>query len=121
MENGMAIIEVTDTATTGFFIDEERLEFARMNAAAKKHRAAQEKAAQAEERNRRRAAKAAAQRRAYNIRTFAYVASRFAVCGGVAVGGTVGMIHPAIYIPVALLCLATACLRLGTWFGRNIK
>lgn len=118
MEKGMAIIEVTDKKTTGIFIDEEQLEFVRQNAYTKRRREERARNEQEAERNRRRAEKAAAQRKRHNIQTFTYIGSRLVVCGAVALAGAAGLIHPVIYIPAVLLCLSTACLRLGAWFGK---
>lgn len=121
MESGIAIIEKTDTETWGHFIEEEVLELERLNARSDK-RIAEEEAQQREaEHHRRTADKAAARRKAYNIETIKYILLRFIVLGGVIWAGTAEMIHPTIYIPVALFCLCAACVRLGMWLGRGVK
>lgn len=119
MEKGMAIIEQDDTQTKAVFIDQEVLEFARMSKETKKRIAAQEEAQRKEICNRRKAEKQKAKRKAYTLHTAVYVLIRIAVAVACAWAGTAGMIHPVIYIPVTLFCLCTACLRLGTWFGRS--
>ena len=121
MQNGLAIIEKTDTKTKGFFIDQDTIEFARLNANTKK-RIAQEEAEQRKaNHNRRKAEKAVAQRKAYNRESAVYVLLRLATIGAMAWAVTAGMIHPAICIPVSLFCLCTACVRIGTWLGRVAK
>lgn len=119
--NGLAIIEKTDTETKGFFIDQDALEFARQNAKVSKRIDEAAKAKQEADRTRRKAEKVEAQRKAYTMHTAGYVLSRMAVCGAVTWAGTAGMIHPAICIPVALYFLCTACVKLGAWFGREVK
>lgn len=121
MENGLAIIEKTETGAKGFFIDHETIEFARQNAKTTKRIAKAEAAQREANRTRRKAEKAEARRRAYNIHAAGFVLSRLAICGAVVWIGTAGMIHPAICIPVALFNLCAACLRLGAWSGRVSK
>ena len=121
MEKGLAIIEMTDTETKGFYIDQDALEFSRLNAQTSKHLREAEKNKKVEQRNYRRYMQAKAQRKAYNIKTFTHVLISLAVVGAVAWAGMAGMIHPIICIPVGLFCLCAACLRLGAWFGRNHK
>lgn len=130
--NGLAVIEKTDTETKGFFIDQDALECARQNAkvskrldeaakAKQKAFAEAEKAKHEADRKRRKAEKAEARRKVYTVRTAGFVLSRMAICAAITWAGTAGMIHPFIYIPVALFCLCAACLRLGTLFGRAAK
>ena len=121
MNNGMAIIEVNDKETKGFFIDQESLEFARQNAITHKHRADREKAEKETERSRRKAEKAAARRKAYTIRTICDIVSRCGIGGAVAWAGAANLIHPVISVPVALFCFCSACLRFGVWLGRGLK
>lgn len=117
--NGLAIIEKTDTGTKGFFIDQDTIEFARLNAHTKKRIAHNEAVKREADRNRRKAEKAAAQRKAYNRDSAVYVLLRIATIGAMTWAGTAEMISPIICIPVSLFCLCTACVRLGAWLGRG--
>jgi hypothetical protein len=117
--NGIAIIEKTDTETKGFFIDQEAIEFARLNAYTKKRIAQAEAAKRKKEQALRKIAKAEAKRKAYNLNTIKHILIRCGIIGAVAWAGMAGMIHPIIAIPVGMFCICTACLRLGAWFGKN--
>ncbi len=118
---GLAIVEVNDTGAKSFFIDQDSLECARQNAYTRKRR--EQKAAEEQEaaRNRRKAEKVAARRRAYTIKTICHVMTCGGICGGVALAGSAGLIHPAIYIPVICVSLCAACYRLGEYFGSMVK
>lgn len=118
MQNGLAIIEKTENETKGFYIDQDALEFARLNARTN-NRISKAEAVNCEaDLKRSMAEKMAARRKAYTVKTFAYVLTNCAVCGAVAWAGTAGMIHPVISIPVSIFCLCVACVRFGAWFGR---
>lgn len=119
MENGLAIIEKTDTQTMGFYIDQDVLEFAKLNAKAKKHIANAEDAKRKADQARRKAEKAEAQRKAYTLNSIGYILTRCGIAWAVTWAGTAGMISPVICVPVSLFCLCTACVRLGAWFGRG--
>ena len=121
MQNGLAIIEMTDTETMSVYIDQDALECARLNAKVSKRLNEAKKAKQEVDRKHRKAEKAAAQRKAYNIKTFSHILISAAIVWAVTWAGIAGMIHPFIYIPVALFCLCAACVRLGAWFGRVAK
>jgi hypothetical protein len=118
MENGLAIIEFTEAEVKGVHIDQEALEFARLNALTKKRRDQIEACQRREERNRSRAERMKQKRRAYNIRSFWYVASRLGIAGAVAWAGTAGMVAPGIWIPVTLFAVSAACVRFWAWLGR---
>jgi hypothetical protein len=120
-ERGLAVIETTDTETKGFFIDQDALEFARLNAKLDKQRMENEKAQKKAACKQSKAAKAKAQRKAYTLKTFGYILANCAVCGAVVWAGIAGLIHPIISIPVSVLCLCVACVRFGAWFGRVAK
>ena len=121
MQNGLAIIEKTDTETKGFYIDQDALEFARMNAKLDKQRNETEKAQKKVARKNSKAAKAKAKRKAYTMKTIGYILANCATCGAVAWAGMAGMIHPIIAIPVSIFCLCVACVRFGAWFGKVAK
>ena len=121
MNKGLAIIEVNDTETKGFYIDQEALEFTRLNAKTKKRLANSEAEKREATRNSSKAEKAEARRRAYNIHTLGYVLGRFAAAGAVTWAAWAGLVHPIISIPVTLFCFSAACLRLGAWFERSAR
>lgn len=117
-EKGLAVIESTDTETKGFFIDQDALEFARLNAKLDKQRNEAEKAQKKDACKKSKAAKAKAQRKAYTIKTACYILANCAVCAATGWAGIAGLIHPIIAIPVSIFCLCVACVRFGAWFGR---
>ena len=121
MEKGLAIIEKTDTETKGFYIDQDALECARLYARTKKRLAHAEAVRHKAEQDRRKKERAEAKRKAYNQNTVKHILIYGGMIGAVTWAGTAGMIHPAICIPVAIICLCAACLRLGAWFGREGK
>ncbi len=119
MNKGLAVIEVNDVETKGFYIDQDALEFARLNAKIKKRIDKATKAKKKATTTRTKAKKAKAERKAYAVKAVGRILLNYAICGGVAWAGIAGMIHPIIYVPVSLFCLCAACLRLGLWFGRR--
>lgn len=120
-EKGLAVIETTDTETKGFFIDQDALEFARLNAKLDKQRMANEKEQKKAACKNSRAAKAKAQRKAYTIKSISYILANCAVCAATVWAGIAGLIHPVIFIPLSILSLCNACVRFGLWFGRVMK
>jgi hypothetical protein len=124
MEKGLAIIDAPCSIEPDFVhieIDQDSIEFAQLNTRTKKRIAKAEAEQREAERSRRRAEKAEAKRTAYNIATAKYILIRAAIMGAVTWAWTAGMIHPGIWIPVALFCLCTSCLRLGAWFGKGVS
>jgi len=121
MNNGLAIIEKTDRETRGFYIDQDTIECAKLNALTKKHIAEMEAAQRKADHAKRKAEKAKAKRKKNTMNTFAHVFTSITAGGAVAWAGIAGMISPVIFIPTSILCLCMACLRLGAWFGRSGK
>lgn len=121
MKKGLAIIEANEVETRSIFVDQDALECARLNALVRKRIANAEAKRREADRNHRKAEKAKARRREYALHAAGFVLSRLAVCVAVVWVGTAEMIHPAIYIPVALFNLCAACLRLGAWSGKVAK
>lgn len=119
MNKGLAVIEVNDTETKGFYIDQDALEFARLNAKTKKR----VDAAEAEKKNasnsHTKAEKEKARRKAYALKTVGRILLNCAICCAAVGAGIAGLVAPIIYVPVSLFCLCAACLRLGAWFGRS--
>lgn len=121
MERGLMVIERNDTETKGFYIDQDALECARLNAKVNKRIAEAKKAKQEAERKHKRAEAAKAKQKAYTMNAAKAVLFRLAVCTALVWAGTAGLVHPVIYIPVALVSLCGACLRLGALFGKVVK
>lgn len=119
MENGMAIFERNETETKTVFIDQEALECARLNKRTEKRIAEAEKEQKENQSIHRKSEKKQARFRAFTMKTLKEVL----ICGGIislaVYGEYSGMIHPAIAIPVMLLCLCTASVKAGIWVGRN--
>ena len=119
MNNGLAIIEVNESETRSVFIDQDALECAKLNALTKKRIAQAEKAEREVARQQRRADKMAAKRKAYNAQTANYILGRCIVAVAATMAMCAGLIHPFVSVPVAAICLGAACVRFGTWLGRN--
>ena len=119
MNKGLAVIEVNDTETKGFFIDQDALEFSRLNAKVKKRLDQAMKSKKKATATNTKAERAKAERKAYTMKTAAHILLDGAVCCGVVWAGIAGLIAPVIYIPVSVFCLCAACLRLGAWFGKR--
>ena len=121
MEKGLAIMEKTDTETKCFYIDQEALEFARQNAKTKQRMDRNEAKRREAVAKFRKAAKAKAKRKAYTKDTIKYVAVRAFITAAVAAAVTADLASLYLFIPVFIICLSTACLRLGAWFVRGNK
>lgn len=121
MEKGLAIIEKTDEGTKGFYIDQDALEFARQNAKVNKRIAEAANDQKKADRKHRRAATAKAKRKAYTIDTIKYVAVRAFITAALAAAVTADLASLYLFIPVFIICLSGACLRLGAWFVRGNK
>lgn len=117
MNKGLAIIEVNDTEAKSFYIDQDALECARLNAKTKKRIAKAEQIRREADQRRRKEAKLEAQRREYNVRSICYILSRCMVSMAIAWATWSGMIHPMVSVPVITFFLCAACLRLGVWMG----
>lgn len=121
MERGLAIIEMNEAETRSVFIDQDVIECARLNALTKKHIAKAEAERRKANRNRRKAELAKARRTAYTVDSILFILLRMITVVAIGWAGTVGMIHPVICVPVAMFCICTSCVRLGTWIGRGEK
>ena len=121
MENGLAIIEVNDTETKGFYIDQDALECARLNALTSKQLKKVEAKKREADHRQRMVEKAKARRKAYTLNTIGYILIRCGVSVAAAWGMIAGLIHPVITIPVILLSICTACVRLGMWMAKAVK
>lgn len=121
MQNGIAILEKTDTGTNGFFVDQDTIELSRLNAITQqridKAEAERRKAAH----NRRMAEREEAKFNAYTLHTIKYIFVRTGVVLAAMWGGMDGIIHPAIWLFITLYCLCAVCVKLGAWFGRAVK
>ena len=119
MNKGLAIVEVNDTGTKSFYIDQDALECARLNARTKKRIDKAEQIRREDTQRRRKAERMAAKRREYNVRSICYILGRCAVSVAVAWATWGGLVHPVVSVPVITFCLCAACLRLGAWIGSN--
>ena len=117
MNNGLAIIEKTDTEMKGVYIDQETIEEARLNARIRKRIAEAEENARIAYEKKRKAEKAEAKRKAYVRKSIKYLVTHGAICGAVAWTWWAGMVSPIICIPVMLYCLCASCVKLGAWLG----
>ena len=115
MRNGMIILEQTDENQTAVFIDEEQLDWLKLNAMFKKR----DKEKQIVDRenhiidNRRR------KWQHYTIKTFTFIGIRSLIMGAAEWAMTANLVNPIIAIPVATYCLVTASIRFGVWFGKR--
>ena len=110
MENGLMTIEKTGERMKVFFMDQESLEHDRLYKRTK-HRI-----------NMRRKEKSERVRfRKRMGRNANRILLEVILGAAVTLAGTAGMIHLAIWLPVTLICLCAACVRLGVWFGRVEK
>ena len=121
MEKGLAIMEKTDTETKCFYIDQDALECARLNAKTKKRVERLEAKQREAEAKCRKEAKEKAKRKAYTIETIKYVAVRALYTGALAAAVAADLDSLYLFIPVFIICLSGACLRLGAWFVRGAK
>lgn len=121
MQNGIAILEKTDTGASGFFVDQYTIELSRLNAITQqridKAEAERRKAAH----NRRMAEKEEAKFNAYTLHTIKYILVRTGIVLATMWGGTAGIVHPAIWLFITLYCLCAVCVKLGAWFGWAVK
>ena len=121
MEKALAIFEKTEEGTKAVFFDQESIECARLNLRTKKRMEEAQEAQVNADRKNRKAEAAKARFKAYTTKTFCIIAADCAAVWALSQAGTAGLIHPAIYVPAALLFLCAACVRLGAWIGRAVK
>ncbi|WP_406044077.1 hypothetical protein [Succinimonas sp.] len=119
MNKGLAIIEVSDGETRSVFIDQDAVECARLNARTKRRVSVATAKRDAEAQKRRKAEDQAEKRKEYTVNTMLHVLLRCLIIVGAVWGCAAGMIHPVISIPVVVICLCSACLRLGAWLERR--
>ena len=115
MRNGMVILEQTDTNQKTVFIDEEQLNWMKLNAIFKK----QDKEKRIEENKNRIVENRRRKWQHYTINTFTFIGVRSLIMGAAVLAMTANLVHPIIAIPVALYCLSTASIRFGVWFGKR--
>ena len=125
MLKGLLVMKRDDVKDEAIFIEQDVVEFARQNALTTKRRAENERKQMEADSQRRKAEKeaekAAARRRAYNVATVKYLLIRLAFSGLMAWGWVAGLIHPLVSAALILICMCTACERLGRWRARNRK
>ena len=121
MEKGLAICEMTDNGTRAVFIDQEVLEYAKLNLRTKSRVADQEKEQNSINRRLRNAQIAEARRKAYNRKTLCCLLMETATIAAITCGGFFGLISPVVCFCVSLALLCAVCVRFGIWYGRMKK
>lgn len=117
MEKALAIFEKTEEGTKAVFIDQDTIECARLNQRTKK-RVEQVKAKQNATFQKRKKAEAAFEQfKAYTKKTFSIVGSECVAVIAIATAGNADLVSPIVAIPVCLVLLGAACVRLGAWIG----
>ncbi len=101
------LMTVKGTKMMGVFVDTEVIECARLNMRTKRRLEMQQKAKEEKA-----LFKREMERNANRILFDAVVG------GAVALAGTSGLIHPALWVSVSVIALCAACVRLGMWFGK---
>ena len=107
MKKGLMKVRSTGAEMVGVFVDTEVLECARLNMRTKSRLNMLQKAKEEKVRFKREM-----ERNANRILVDAVIG------GAVALAGTSGLIHPAIWVSVSVIALCAACVRLGMWFGK---
>lgn len=107
MKKGLMKVRSTGAEMVGVFVDTEVLECARLNMRTKNRLNMLQKAKEEKARFKREM-----ERNANRILLDVVVG------GAVALAGTSGLIHPAIWVSVSLVAVGAACVRLGMWFGK---
>lgn len=117
MENGMVILEQTDTNQQAVFIDEEQLNWMKLNAIFKKR----DKEKRIEENKNRIVENRRRKWKHYTINTFSFIGVRSLIMAAAVCTMASNLVHPIVAIPVALFCLSTVSIRFGVWYGRRIN
>ena len=107
MENGLMTIEKTDDKMKAVFVDQDVIEFARLNMRTKNRIREQKKEHEKAVRSKKQIRK-----------TVNRILAEAGFGGAVAFGGSLGMIHPLIWIPTAIISLCVACLHFGALIGK---
>ena len=114
MKNGMIILEQTDTNQRAVFIDEEQLDWLKLNAMFKKR----DKEKRIEENKNRIVENRRRKWKRYTINTFTFIGVRALLVGAAAWTMAANLVHPIVATPVLLYCLSTASIRFGVWYGK---
>ena len=107
MKKGLMTVKSTGAEMVGVFFDKEAIECNRLNIRTKQRLKMRQKAKEEKLRF-----KQEMERNANHILL------DVAIGGAVALAGTSGLIHPAIWVSTAVVCLCAACVRVGLWFGK---
>ncbi len=110
MKKGLITVKSTGAEMRAIFFDKEVLECARLNMRTKRRLEMRQKAKEEKVRFKREMEKNA-NRVLFDI----------LLGGAVAFAGATGLIHPALWVPVAVIALCAACVRLGMWLGKAAK
>lgn len=102
-------VKSTGAELTAVWFDKDAVECNRLNARTKHRLAMIERAKQQRIEFRREM-----ERNANRILVDAVIA------GAVSVAGGCGLIHPALWVPIAILSACAACVRLGVWLSKAV-
>ena len=108
MLNGLLTIEKIGDHVKSVFVDQEVLECARLNKRTNA-RISKQKKEHAAKLHRKKCMRKTANR----------ILAEACFGGAVAWAGSAGLIAPVIWIPVSIISVCVACMRLGMWFGRG--
>ena len=102
-------VKSTGAELRAVWFDKEALECNRLNARTK-HRLAMIKKAKEDKANFKREMERNANRILFDA----------LVSGAVSVAGGCGLIHPALWVPIAIISACAACVRLGVWLSKAV-
>lgn len=117
MKNGMIILEQTDTNQQAVFIDEEHLEWLRLNAMFKKRdkeRSVAERKNRIKENHKRKWNR-------YTVDTFTFIGIRVMLMVAAVWAMVANLANPIVAVPVLLYSISTACIRYGVWYGKYVN
>lgn len=117
MRNGMIILEQTDTNQQAVFIDEEHLDWLRLNAMFKqrdKERSVVRRKNRIKENNKRKWNR-------YTVDTFTFIGIRVMLMVAAVWTMVANLVNPIIAVLVLLYAVSTACIRYGVWYGKYVN
>lgn len=115
MENGLMTKQ--DSKVQAFYIDQEVLECAQLNMRTKKRTEEMARLHKIEETKKRKAKNKRERFNAYTRKTFRSVIAQSVAVFLVARLGSMGMIHPFIWVPVSIIGLCALSVKVGLWIG----
>ena len=113
MQNGMIILEQTDTKQQAVFIDEEHLHYLKLKAMFNKR----DNEKKIVDRNNSIVENRRKKWQHYTTKTFTFIGIRMMLVAITVLTMMANLVNPIVGIPVVLYCLVTACIRFGMWFS----